>query len=331
MIFSSNSKDTFYDLVESCVNDTVICKKLTLFQDEDYVFSLDKFNDVEIDCADRIIDYSKYFKNNNLRLIIDKVPDSEVEVLEDGNDVSQGTSLVPSDSEDDRSNISLATNNTLYDQQALLYVAETLDMAYNADGTRNVDAGNIGFLQKIKSKLFKIKNQQIDKSIKKVEESAKFDLCFMVDCTGSMQKHIDGVRDKIKSLLSDSFRRYPEHAARIAFVGYRDYGDSYDGLFLDFTDDSDMFCNHLSKIKAEGAVLSVSRVKNPVTRIMTYTTRVRHVFHFSFEDVFSWSFTNIWATIFFLRFRKCCDVDNTVKEVLIGVKMFLKASLFVIT
>ena len=125
-------------------------------------------------------------------------------------------------------------------------------MAYNADGSKNVNATKRTFYQVVKEKLFSVKTLQIKETIKHVDQAAQFDLCFMVDCTGSMGSHINGVKEKIKGLTADIHKRYPDSNGRLAFVGYRDYGDSYAGLLLDFVDNVDTFYNHLDKIVVSG-------------------------------------------------------------------------------
>ena len=127
--FSSNNQQTFYDLIDECIKDPIISKKLSLFKDVDYCFSLGKFDEVNINNFDRITDFNDYFRNEALTLIIDEIPDSDVTVI-DEDDTFGGTEL-RTDTEDD-SETNLVTNH--YEEEELIKVAEKMTMAYNVDG-----------------------------------------------------------------------------------------------------------------------------------------------------------------------------------------------------
>ena len=157
--------------------------------------------------ADRIIDYDKYFTNNSLRLIIEEVPDSDHLVIDDDDDQCSTSIKALSDSGNDADRSKLTMD--AYQEQVVLAMAENMTMAYNADGIKN-EQREMSLFEKgfkaVRNTFFKVKERQIDKSIKIVEECAKFDLCFLVDCTGSMQKHIDGVKNRIREVLRKPFK-----------------------------------------------------------------------------------------------------------------------------
>ncbi|CAJ0930214.1 unnamed protein product, partial [Mesorhabditis belari] len=56
------------------------------------------------------------------------------------------------------------------------------------------------------------------------------DLCFLIDATGSMQPHIDGVKAQIKkivhNLTSEAATKQHVQRLRLALVAYRDHGDA---------------------------------------------------------------------------------------------------------
>ncbi|PNH01990.1 Alpha-protein kinase vwkA [Tetrabaena socialis] len=55
--------------------------------------------------------------------------------------------------------------------------------------------------------------------------SSQLDLVFVVDVTGSMQSSIDMVRNKIKQISERILEVHPRAVLRVAFIGYRDYGE----------------------------------------------------------------------------------------------------------
>ena len=60
----------------------------------------------------------------------------------------------------------------------------------------------------------------------------------MVDCTGSMQPWVDGVKDGISKCANQLQRCYLDCELRFAFVGYTDYDQPEDNRtkLLDFTE-----------------------------------------------------------------------------------------------
>ena len=65
---------------------------------------------------------------------------------------------------------------------------------------------------------------------------SQVDLCFLVDCTGSMGSHIEAVKNNVKELRDDLVKQYKGCDIRFAFVRYTDY-DVTSGrtTFIDFT------------------------------------------------------------------------------------------------
>jgi hypothetical protein len=62
-------------------------------------------------------------------------------------------------------------------------------------------------------------------------------LCFLVDCTGSMEPWIQAAKDQMKAILEKTQSDHSDADLRfqVAFVGYRDYGDEHQFEVVPFT------------------------------------------------------------------------------------------------
>ena len=65
----------------------------------------------------------------------------------------------------------------------------------------------------------------------------KVDVCFLVDCTGSMRKHINAVKNNVQSLRDHLANEYKGCDLRFSFVRYTDYDqpESTRTTYIDFT------------------------------------------------------------------------------------------------
>lgn len=61
-------------------------------------------------------------------------------------------------------------------------------------------------------------------------------LCFVMDCTASMEQWIRTARHEVLNLIEYVEEKHPHADIRVAFVGYRDHGDVNRILLQDFTD-----------------------------------------------------------------------------------------------
>ncbi|CAN0020887.1 unnamed protein product [Scytosiphon promiscuus] len=86
-------------------------------------------------------------------------------------------------------------------------------------------------------------------------EKTTVDLCFVMDCTGSMQSWIDLAKDKLLDIIVQAKKDVTSISVRVAFVGYRDFGDKrqYEGP-IDFHKEDELpkLLAKLKKIKAYG-------------------------------------------------------------------------------
>ncbi|CAM9131295.1 unnamed protein product [Ectocarpus fasciculatus] len=80
------------------------------------------------------------------------------------------------------------------------------------------------------------------------------DLCFVMDCTGSMQYWIDQARRRLRDIIDQARKDVANICLRVAFVGYRDFGDRVQYESFDFHKEEELpeLLAKLNKIKAYG-------------------------------------------------------------------------------
>src|SRR2546421_12057579 len=79
------------------------------------------------------------------------------------------------------------------------------------------------------------------------------DLCFVMDCTGSMGSHIEAAKECILKVVDYMTNMRPKIKIWVSFCGYRDFCDG--GLrlqTLDFTDSYERFRSYVSSVQATG-------------------------------------------------------------------------------
>ena len=77
-------------------------------------------------------------------------------------------------------------------------------------------------------------------------------VCFLLDCTASMQPWIDAAKDKIVETLSNIQRRYTDSEISAAFIGYRDFDDDEQFIKINFTKNIEELRDSILDIEAEG-------------------------------------------------------------------------------
>src|SRR5262245_10623513 len=80
----------------------------------------------------------------------------------------------------------------------------------------------------------------------------KIEVTFVLDTTGSMQKLIDGAKQKIWTIAREMVAGKPSPAIKLGLIGYRDRGDQYITRVFDITDDLDAVYGHLTEFQAGG-------------------------------------------------------------------------------
>lgn len=76
-------------------------------------------------------------------------------------------------------------------------------------------------------------------------------LCFVMDCTASMEPWLRTARQEILSIIKSMDARHPHADIQVAFVGYRDHGDEERILLHDFTDVPTLYA-YLHTVVAKG-------------------------------------------------------------------------------
>uniref|UniRef100_A0AC34RLJ1 VWFA domain-containing protein n=1 Tax=Panagrolaimus sp. JU765 TaxID=591449 RepID=A0AC34RLJ1_9BILA len=130
-----------------------------------------------------------------------------------------------------------------------IFEDENLD--YGKDATTKEE------LEEKFKKALSIREKQIGQVLRLIGQARFVQLCFLIDATGSMQPHIDGVKDSIKKIVNVLLeQRYNQEAIvkkmQLAMVAYRDYNDKKQFEELQFTDSVEDFKTFCQRIEANG-------------------------------------------------------------------------------
>ncbi|CAI2184827.1 1773_t:CDS:1 [Funneliformis geosporum] len=109
------------------------------------------------------------------------------------------------------------------------------------------------------------------------------DLCFVMDCTGSMAGHINAAKACILRVAAHMETFKPSVTIRFGFCGYRDHCDGVNRLqIFPFTDSKVHFERDLSTVSAMGGGDSPEDVLgglNAAVNQMSWRNKVRIIFH----------------------------------------------------
>jgi len=99
-----------------------------------------------------------------------------------------------------------------------------------------------------------LREKVIATTLEKIENSKNVDFCYVLDCTGSMYKHIIAAKDCIIQVVNYIERMNLSIKIQISFCGYRDHCDGDDRIqIFDFTDSYEKFKSYISKeVPAKG-------------------------------------------------------------------------------
>ena len=90
---------------------------------------------------------------------------------------------------------------------------------------------------------------EVDELLKISKAQSTADVCFLMDCTGSMRKYLDATKTQIRHLTQAIVQLFATKP-HLAFIGYRDVHESLEKL--DFTDNENVFQDFLKDIHAVG-------------------------------------------------------------------------------
>lgn len=98
-----------------------------------------------------------------------------------------------------------------------------------------------------------IKQKKIANIFADLKKAEKVDICFMLDCTGSMHSYINEAKSVIHKIIDNLKRKFQNFELRAAFVGYRDHGDGAKRITLfSFSSNIDDFKTFVSLVDATG-------------------------------------------------------------------------------
>uniref|UniRef100_A0A914Z546 Alpha-type protein kinase domain-containing protein n=1 Tax=Panagrolaimus superbus TaxID=310955 RepID=A0A914Z546_9BILA len=105
-----------------------------------------------------------------------------------------------------------------------------------------------------------LRKKSVGAVFENIKKARNVELCFLVDITGSMQPHIDGVKNSISKIV-DSLKspsltsKQQEKTAKLlrcAFVAYRDHTDTKQFEILKFTESVETFRSFCAGLHASG-------------------------------------------------------------------------------
>jgi hypothetical protein len=103
-----------------------------------------------------------------------------------------------------------------------------------------------------------------------IMNAEKIDVCFLVDCTGSMTPYINMVKSTLNNIVEKLKMKFKLFEMRVSFVGYRDHADGdYRITCLPFTDNVEAFKSFVSDVKTGGGADQCEVSKNRHKYIIT--------------------------------------------------------------
>ncbi|CAG8711669.1 uncharacterized protein OCT59_002205 [Rhizophagus irregularis] len=145
-----------------------------------------------------------------------------------------------------------------------------------------------------------VRGKAISKTLNNIKLSMKVDLCFVLDCTGSMGHHISAARDCILQVINYIKRTNPSIELWVGFCGYRDHNDGSSRLqIFDFTDQYDQFIQYMLNVKPssssdnDDAPEDVLGGLNAAITKMNWKNNTRVLFHIGDSPPHGKNFTNL--------------------------------------
>jgi len=96
------------------------------------------------------------------------------------------------------------------------------------------------------------RTEAITRVINIYEQAERLNVCFLIDCTGSMGSHISAVKSQIIWIVHELRARLPSMQLHLAFVGYRDHCDRERIISLPFATSVTDFQDFVAHVRATG-------------------------------------------------------------------------------
>ena len=126
------------------------------------------------------------------------------------------------------------------------------------------------------------RKREIDRVLKLMAGAQSVNLCFLLDCTGSMASYINGVKEKIQHIVNISKKMFANFDFSVAFVGYRDHCDGNARIIiLDFTESIIQFQSHMTAVTATGGGDAPEDVFGGIEEVtkLSWSKHTRILFH----------------------------------------------------
>ena len=93
--------------------------------------------------------------------------------------------------------------------------------------------------------------------IRDLKEAENVEICFLVDCTGSMETYIEKVKTVVKDATKVLFQQFRHLKFRCSFIGYGDYNkdgtETKDQIIIfPFTKNTEEFKKYVDGVKIRG-------------------------------------------------------------------------------
>lgn len=123
---------------------------------------------------------------------------------------------------------------------------------YSESMTEEVSSTEIANLEhKILSA--ELRKKKISKMFMELRKAEQVDICFMMDCTGSMSSYINEAKTVVHRVVDKLDKKFQDFKLRCAFVGYRDHCDGDKRISLmQFGTDKDAFKAFVTNLEATG-------------------------------------------------------------------------------
>ena len=95
---------------------------------------------------------------------------------------------------------------------------------------------------KLRDKAALLREKAVSKTLDNIKRYMSVDICFVLDCTGSMGSHIAAAKDSILQVSNYVKSMNPNIKFRVGFCGYHDHSNGIDRLkIFDFTESYEKF------------------------------------------------------------------------------------------